>query len=157
MADHQEEVIQGAHSSPFSFRAIFTVLYHIFVACGYTVLPTVEDFCWDVVREHIREVMNIEDHMGFMYDTRELVLSSSNYAIAAQRLGRILDPEMKEYTARRGGSRFYLSFNKWIGDTPTLEQQIASDYIVFRDVIRTLDMLNRIQVIISGFADLIPV
>lgn len=158
MADHQAESRRGVRASPFSFKAIFAVLYHVFVTCGYTNLPTVEDFCWDVVRKHIRDQLGIDDHMGFMYDRADLILSSSDYAIAAQRLGRVLDPEMKAYTDGRGGGRFYLSWYTWIGsEHPTLDQCVESDYIVFRDVIRTLDMLNRLQEMMSSFAALIPI
>jgi hypothetical protein len=90
---------------------------------GYPELPTKEDFCRETVRDHIRAQRGEEDGMGYAYDAGDLIMSSSNYAIACEELGLILDPDMIEYTRGRGGSLIYLDERK---------------FVCFRDVLHVL-------------------
>jgi len=143
--DEEPVRYQGVRASIYSFKSFLVVLYHLFYTWEYSSLPTTEDFCWDTVREHYREQLGYDDEMGTQYDLPELVLTNTSYGLAADRLGLILDPEMKEYISNRGGARYYLNELSWIGRRPTFNETYESDYILFKDVIKIVDLLNRFK------------
>jgi len=145
---------RGQYASIWSFKTIFAVLYQLFVVEGYTEIPKVDKYCWKIVRKHIYDITKEDDFMGYIYDDWKLISTSSDYTIACQRLGNILDPNAKSYASKRMGSRMYVDA-PWWRDTPVSEDVYASDYYHFRDLLRVLELLNTLKSCIPSISSFI--
>lgn len=120
---------------------VIVAVTHFLRQQGYHAIPSFEDFCWTTIRDHIRAQRDEEDGMGYIYDAVDLIMSSSDYAITCEALGFIVNPDMIEYTAGRGGTMIYLDEHNWIDDH--IPHNIHEcNFINFRDVIQVLRIIG---------------
>lgn len=127
---------QLAHDS---LEAHYCVLNHVTKVLGYEKMPTVNDFCWDVVHEHFLSQTGYHVSMGT--DFGALVYTSSSYAIACQHLGMIDVDELNAYIDTRSGYLIYLDHPK-DKQLPNKVPIYDKDYVTFRDLLKTLELLQ---------------
>ena len=145
-----DETPQGHQVSPLSSAAIYAVMKYIRDNYDFGErIPSVEEFCEHIITKHIETHLDGHFGMGTPFDLPELMLSSGNYCIAAQRLGRVHDHEMNDYANTRGGIWIYMDSYKWEGRQPSFNEVYRSDYITFRQMLDTLQFINSIDAIVA--------
>lgn len=145
------ESVRGKRVSPYSADAICAVRIALSQHYGFDYVPTVEEFCMSIINTHIEDFIGDDFNVAVTYDLPQLMLTSSNYSICVQHLDMINDEELYEYATSRGGSWIYMDAIYWNGRTPTTEQAYESDYITFRQMLDTLELMNQLNRISSDF------
>jgi hypothetical protein len=142
--------LRGKRASPFTSYAISAVTKYIRDNYDFgNETPSVEKFCQYIIDEHVDTQMGERFVMGTPFDIPELMFTSGNYCIAAQKLGLVTDEKMNEYANTRGGSWIYIDSYKWNDREPSFMEMYSSDYITFRQMLDTLKLIETINTMVS--------
>lgn len=135
---------KGKHLSPYNMMSVITTVDYIRNVMGYDKIPTTKEFCMNLIHTHVENTLGVKVSHGFIYDSSELILSSTIYGIVCEHLGLIEETNktMLDYVARRSGKVLYVPPYNGEDDCDNV---FVKDYITFRDLLKTLDAINEID------------
>lgn len=139
----------GKHISPYSVEAMSIAVNYLRIVKGYPKIPTSRQFCMDIIHTYLDDVLGkdeegnqIQVSQGFDYADSGLITGSSIYGIACEHMGFITDTDTLDYISMRSGIKLYLDTEC---QSTVCESDYTKDYITFRDLLKTLDVIPEVN------------